>query len=223
MWAAHARELARRYRVVAVDLPGHGAMIGERFSPEGVAAFLDRVIGEACERPPLLVGYSLGGYVAMDYAARRPEGTAGLLLDGCTLDMDGWKHWPPELGAHLAGFVPPPVMERLIRTTVYMTLPGELGRVVNGIPFDYRVLKETTKMTRTTRFVDRIAGYRKPVLFANGEYDLVFRMDEQRFMRRLPQAELRVIRRADHTAPLRAAQEFTAIVGGFAGRVFAAG
>jgi pimeloyl-ACP methyl ester carboxylesterase len=219
-WAQHARALASRFHVITVDLPGHGALVGERFSRESFGELFGTILDEACERPPLIVGYSLGGYVAMEFAAAHPERTHGLALLGCTLDMHGWKHWPPELGAHLARFMPPQVVNSMIRSTVYMTLPPALASVVNEIPFNYNILTETTALTRETRFLERIAGYRKPVLIANGELDLVFRMDERRFLKRLPQAQLRLIERADHTAPMSHARELTQIVDDFATRAF---
>jgi pimeloyl-ACP methyl ester carboxylesterase len=216
----HARALAARYHVVTADLPGHGALVDTAFTATSIRALLDDVLA-VCERPPLVVGYSLGGYVAMTYAARFPERTQALLLDGCTMEPNGWKLWPPEIGAHFAAAMPSPFVEQVIRTTVALTLPRDIAAAVNQIPFNRDVIAATSRLAREMRFAKSIAAYPKPVLFANGEFDLVFRMDEQRFMASVPQAQLRIIRRTDHTAPMRRAQEFTAIVDDFAQRVFA--
>lgn len=58
------------------------------------------------------------------------------------------------------------------------------------------------------------------MLIVNGSYDLFFRLDEKRFLHRLPQARLRLMRGTDHTGPLRRSGEFASIVEAFAAMVF---
>ncbi len=222
IWTRHARALVDRYHVVAADLPGHGALARVPFEPGAVRALLDELTGEVCAQPPLIVGYSLGGYVAMEYAATHPDRTRALLLAGCTLDFVGWKHWPYEAGARFITALPTPLRERFLHVTLRATLPRAWAEVVERIPFDPQVLNDTKLISRGARFSDTVAAYRGPTLIVNGEYDLVFRMDERRFLNRLPQARLRIIRRSDHTAPLVRAEEFTALVREFADRVTAA-
>jgi pimeloyl-ACP methyl ester carboxylesterase len=84
------------------------------------------------------------------------------------------------------------------------------------------VIAQVNRLAAHSRNSDLMRSYHKPVLFLNGEYDLLFRIDERRYLHALPQAELKVIRHTDHTAPMREAQEFAGAVGDFAGRVFAA-
>ena len=67
------------------DLPAHGARRHEPFTWERA---LD-VVGEAVDGgdpdvPVVLVGHSLGGYLAMAYAAARPQRLAGLALLGAS-------------------------------------------------------------------------------------------------------------------------------------------
>ena len=80
-----------------IDLPGHGALAGvPSFTERRLDGKLlnerhvDKVVGSA----PLMIGYSLGGFVAMRYASRFPERTRALLLADCTLDFEAWKRWP---------------------------------------------------------------------------------------------------------------------------------
>jgi pimeloyl-ACP methyl ester carboxylesterase len=87
-------------RVVAVDLRGHGASD----APEGgyaMAELADDVLwlcGELGVYKPILVGHSMGGVVALEIAARRPEAaTAVALLDSPILI-------PPQVGEALAPF-----------------------------------------------------------------------------------------------------------------------
>ncbi len=159
----------------------------------------------------------------MEYAAHRPERTRALVLSGCTLDFEGWRHWPYEVSSRLAEFIPPQWYDFITHYTLQLLLPKSWAKLIETIPFNPLVFRRTNAtIARHVRFSRRIARYRKPVLLVNGEYDFVFRSDELRFLRALPQARLRIIRGVDHTAPMRRVQEFTHVVREFANHVFAA-
>ncbi|GAC1327138.1 MAG: alpha/beta fold hydrolase [Candidatus Dormibacteria bacterium] len=82
-WMGIGEELAKSFRVFAVDLPGYG------LSPRGEApatvqnsqAFLDRFIDHVSPGAPvLLFGHSMGGLVAMLEASAHAEKVSRLLL-----------------------------------------------------------------------------------------------------------------------------------------------
>src|SRR6476646_2640189 len=74
--------LARDYRVLAPDLPGHGGTEATA-SPHG-AAYLGRWLAaflrETCDRPAVLIGNSLGGRTALQAALDAPDAVRGLVL-----------------------------------------------------------------------------------------------------------------------------------------------
>jgi pimeloyl-ACP methyl ester carboxylesterase len=81
-WVAVAPRLAKRFRVLILDLPGHGGS-----SPLPAAASLDPFaerIAELAEREGLLpaafVGHSFGGLVVLRLALRRPDDVSALAL-----------------------------------------------------------------------------------------------------------------------------------------------
>lgn len=157
----------------------------------------------------------------MEYSARYPEHTAGLLLAGCAMDYEGWRRYPYEMSARLSEMVPRQWLDAFFHVSLRVTLPKAVAQVVEQIPFNRDVFRSTATIARSNkRFSDLLATYRKPVLFVQGEYDVVFRMDEKRFLSMVPQAHLRVIRHTDHTAPLRKVKEFSDIIADFAGRIF---
>jgi len=83
-WVEIAPALARRRRVVCLDLPGHGGS-APLAHPPSLAAYAGRAALLA-ERegmlPAAVVGHSLGGVVALWLAALRPEGVTGAVLAG---------------------------------------------------------------------------------------------------------------------------------------------
>jgi pimeloyl-ACP methyl ester carboxylesterase len=80
-WLPTARILARKYRVVFVDLPGHdvGAK-PESFTLERAAQELDLALARSSREPVVLVGHSLGGLVAAAEACARPGRVRALVL-----------------------------------------------------------------------------------------------------------------------------------------------
>ena len=82
-WDTCMSLLADRYRVVAVDLLGHGQSPvlddPEEYTRDRTLADLDDLLAELDE-PAVLVGHSLGGYLALAYAATRPDATRGIVV-----------------------------------------------------------------------------------------------------------------------------------------------
>lgn len=90
-WQPVVEELqARGRRVVAADLPGHGADATPP-SEVGLDGYVDAVIAslEAETRPVVLVGHSMGGVVITAVAERRPELVERLVYVAAYLPQDG--------------------------------------------------------------------------------------------------------------------------------------
>jgi pimeloyl-ACP methyl ester carboxylesterase len=81
-WLRVLPELVRTYRVVAPDLPGHGAseIPDGRLDTERVLGWLGKLIDATCPSPPALVGYILGGSIAARFTAEHPDRVSRLVL-----------------------------------------------------------------------------------------------------------------------------------------------
>lgn len=82
IWDPLAEKLAEEFRIIAPDLPGHGdsGVSGEVHTMEFLAGAVSEVIRDAGEKRVLLVGHSLGGYVALAFVEMFPELLAGYVL-----------------------------------------------------------------------------------------------------------------------------------------------
>jgi pimeloyl-ACP methyl ester carboxylesterase len=78
--------LADQYRLVALDLPGHGDSSdapdpATGYSMPALAAAVGEVMDAVSIARPVVLGWSLGGHVAIELIAQRPR-VAGLMLVG---------------------------------------------------------------------------------------------------------------------------------------------
>lgn len=93
VWDEFTALLAPSVRVIAIDLPGHGVseVKGEihtmEFLADTVRAALDTI---GVERV-VLVGHSMGGYVALEFLRKYPERLNGLVLFHSTPNADSEK------------------------------------------------------------------------------------------------------------------------------------
>jgi len=82
-WDACRDQLANRYEVILVDLPGHGQSSGgddpADYTRDRALEHLDTLFAEVGQ-PVVLVGHSLGGYLTLAYAATRPGVLRGAVV-----------------------------------------------------------------------------------------------------------------------------------------------
>jgi pimeloyl-ACP methyl ester carboxylesterase len=89
-WAAQVPVLAKKYRVITLDLPGHGrsgAPADGKFSMDLFARAVEAVRAEARANKIVLVGHSMGAPVIRQYARLYPDHVAGLVAVDGPLDL----------------------------------------------------------------------------------------------------------------------------------------
>lgn len=90
MWNAFVPEIGNRNRVIAIDLLGHGTTdcIGYIHSMEDQADMVHAVLQNLKIRKAILIGHSMGGYIALAFAELYPENIKGLVLLNSTSRAD---------------------------------------------------------------------------------------------------------------------------------------
>jgi pimeloyl-[acyl-carrier protein] methyl ester esterase len=231
IWRDFAKQLAQNYRVICLDLPGHGrSEKTDLFTLEQISAELVNAIppSSAKEGGICWLGWSLGTTVVLDIASRYPEWTSSLvLLAGNPLftRMSQWPGMDVRLLDDFAG--------RLTKNC-HATLLHFLSLQVNGLP-DHKALLKTLKTaasecdTPETNILQGGLEILKqgdmrsvlseldiPVLAILGGIDtLVPVAVGQKMQQLLPSMELNIIDRAGHLPFLSHSRETLAIISRF--------
>ncbi|WP_029290594.1 alpha/beta fold hydrolase [Cellulomonas sp. HZM] len=210
MWREQERALRAAGHVTrSVDLPGHGEHVREPFMLASADVAVDSAVDEL-GGPVLLVGLSLGGYVAIRYAARHPDAVAGLVAAGCSTRPRAALVRPWEAAARAIGLLPDRG-ERLNAFVVRRTVPasGALDLAAGGWALD-----ATVPVLRALSGTDPVADLRRvraPVWLVNGRYDH-FRGEERRFLAATRDGRLVVVPRATHLVSVTAPVAFTRVL-----------
>ena len=86
MWKPFIAELALKNRIISIDLLGHGktGCLGYVHAIEQQADMVKSVLSHLHLRRYILIGHSMGGYVALALAEVKPENVKGLCLMNST-------------------------------------------------------------------------------------------------------------------------------------------
>jgi pimeloyl-ACP methyl ester carboxylesterase len=115
--------LAGRYRVTAIDRPGHGySDASTEASAEAQAAVIRRAARDLGLVRPIVVGHSLGGAVALAYALQWPEEIAGVVALA-PLAYPDWTAVHFVAGLHALPVVGPLLSRTLFAVSDAMTAP----------------------------------------------------------------------------------------------------
>lgn len=82
-WLRFVRKLPKHYRIIALDLPGHGSSSRDAdrvYTIDAMVQLVQSAISALTTEPVHVVGTSLGGMIATLYTARNPASVASLSL-----------------------------------------------------------------------------------------------------------------------------------------------
>ena len=204
------QRLALRYRVVLMDRRGTGLSerLGMQQTVDSGAQDLEAV-RQAIGAPRVwLLGNSVGGTVAIEYAHRHPQDVQGLLLCGAVARGSWAADYPWALTAQQLDlwldelrtawgqatswkqFAPSMASDPAAREWWARMLRQALSR--NSMPLVVRAFAQMDVR-------DRLAGLTMPVLIVQREGDLVVRVGAARHLaEHIPRAELVLLPGADH-------------------------
>ncbi len=181
IWKEFKNYLARRNRVITLDLPGFGKSprLNYAFSLKDIAAEIKQVLDERRITSFVLIGHSLGGYIALAFAKQFPFAIKGLGLFHSSIFAD-----PPdkkENRTKLIEFIKSNGIKPFIKTFVpslfyeknrrnFEELIEELSKSAEKTSPEM-VMEYARAMRDRESSVDFVKRFRKPVMFIIGEND----------------------------------------------------
>ncbi len=216
-WLPQLRRLSGRYRCVAIDLPGHGERADERFTMSAASdAVIAAVEAEAPGGRAVIVGLSLGGYVAIEAAERCPERVSGLVLSGCSAEPVGPVALLFRALAALLERAPLGAQGRVSSTFFRVRYGREVADPIIAGGFWSAGGAQALRVLVRTRFLERLARLWTPVLVVNGALDPVFGPGGDPWAAACRRGRHVVLSRAMHLASLDRPAAFSDLVATFA-------
>ena len=171
MWAPIEAQLAsHRHTCEAIDLPGHGEHRDGRFSMSEAVTPAETTIRGSFLEPSVVIGSSLGGYVAIELATRSPTLVSALILSGATAEFRGiWS--AIALGtAFFNGFASDRRLVKAQEQYVRRIAPDHADAIIApGIaPAGGN---DALRHVRGVQYCDMIAALQIPVQIVNGSRD----------------------------------------------------
>lgn len=211
--------LRSEYRVMACDLPGHGARAGEPFRMEAAVVELAEEIDRYSDGPVLLVGISLGGHIATLFANRYPKKIAGLVLSGASMNFRGVMGiWTRLIGKVMLR-MNEDRLKRSAESSIRKKWPVEAAEdhISAGL-FPYGTAQAFLELPRYD-FRRLLAAVEAPVLILNGELDRPNRKGEKEFAAAAPDVRVQVIAGAGHACNIEQSKAYTRSLREFATKI----
>ncbi|WP_377643242.1 alpha/beta fold hydrolase [Oryzobacter terrae] len=182
-WARYAGLLGPDVDLVVPDLPAHGSRRGEPFTWEAALDVIGHAVsGDGDGRPVVLAGHSLGGYLAMAWAAEHPRALAGLALLGATAVPKGPGAALYRGLARVEHRLGVDRMSRALDREFDALLPEDLAAVIKEAGYGFDGIPAAWDGVMTRCRPEMLAEVTCPVLLVAGQLDQL-RVEARRFAR----------------------------------------
>jgi 3-oxoadipate enol-lactonase len=227
MWQPQISGLASDFRVLALDLRGHGesqTVTGPYLMSLLADDCADFLEGLAIQQPVVVCGLSMGGYVAFEFYRQHPKQVAGLVLAATRPgpDTPEGRSNRDKSGALASqqgvSAIAEAMLPKLMSPATYQRQPDLVNQVktilesisLEGVIGDLQGMKERPDSTLT------LAEIKVPTLVLHGADDQLVPLREAEIMREaISNSRLEVISEAGHLLNLEQPEWFNRLIKDF--------
>ncbi|KLU60231.1 2-hydroxy-6-oxononadienedioate/2-hydroxy-6-oxononatrienedioate hydrolase [Peptococcaceae bacterium CEB3] len=196
-WGTWEKQLAgiRGRHLVAVDLPGHGESGGKAQDEiAGYREFVHRFAQVLGLKRFVLVGHSMGGGIALDFALTYPETLAGIILVGSGARL---RVSPAILGVLAEGRHPLASVKYMYAKDAEEKILDQARKEMEQVP--PQVYESDFQACDRFDVMDRVASIGVPALILCGEDDLMTPAKFSRYLQeKMPKTSLTLVPAAGH-------------------------
>ncbi len=230
IWEPLSERLSCDFRIITVDLPGHGGsgVRGDSHSMEFLAGAVRAVLSDAGESRVLMIGHSLGGYVTLAFVEMFPELLAGYVLFASHPHSDTPEAIAKrnrEIAVVKAGkknIMYPGNISMMFARKNLTSMSAELRRskkIASRIPGDGIIAMLNGMIARPSR-QSLVESGEVPLLWILGRHDLYFTPEKAIRDTSLPHnAEVAILENSGHLGFVEETERSSELITGFAGKL----
>jgi len=168
------------HKTQAIDLPSHGSKRTFSFSFRDSFMAIEKAIFNFRDKEKvILVGTSLGGYLAMDFASKNPDKVKGVIASSCATDTKL------------------PILKNIGAIAIWFSRNHSIFRIkTESWRTSGEMLKEVSSCD-TTENIRQLTKKKIPLIFISGAIDPL-RIGERRIKKLLPKENYLILRRCAH-------------------------
>lgn len=235
-WFPVFEQLPDKYNYIALDIVGHGKSDApgnvDNYKLESIIAQIKFVKDHLTPNKVFLLGYSMGGRIALSYAAANPDDVKGLILESATAgiknDEERQKRYEEDL--KLAEFIETHTLEEFIEMWHDQELFNTQRRFSND---KLKKIKKKKSSASKIGFANSLKGFSTgimppvhdklkkiplKVLLITGDLDSKFTGINARLSKRFFKAKHKIVRNSGHNTHLEESKRFVEIVLNYLGQ-----
>jgi 2-succinyl-6-hydroxy-2,4-cyclohexadiene-1-carboxylate synthase len=232
-WREIHGSLNPNFNYIGIDLVGHGNSDSpvnvDKYSPQALSKQINDVLNNLSIEQVIILGYSMGGRAALNFAINHPNKIKGLILEGTTAGIQSEKirNERIKIDEELADYIESHNIEEFVELWMSKEIFNTQRRFSNVKLKDIRkkkTLNSKIGLANSLRgfgtgrmgfFGNKLSHINCPVLLITGELDTKFTKINSVLKKKFPNAKHKIVENAGHNAHLEEPMKFVKVVNEF--------
>ena len=232
-WRECLHNFDTRFNYIGMDLIGHGKSDSTvdvlKYSADSIVKNIDDVLNYLLLDTVIILGYSMGGRVALSYAVNRSKKIKGLILESTTPGIKNEKERKERIisDEEIARFIESKSLEEFAELWLDQELFNTQRRFANEKLKKIKKMKASNSKTGLANSLrgfgtgkmpylgDNLNNINCPVFLISGELDSKFTAINSKLKRKFSNAEHLIIKNAGHNTNLEEMKKFIGVINNF--------